>query len=181
MESNLQRSSRATTVARRTAAPAREQKSRFRWISGTSGNAITEFALVFPLFVLMMCAVVDISRLLYMETTLQNAVRVGGRYAITGNHQPDPLHSGQTLSRVNSIIAVAQQAAIGLNVSNIQVSSVVGGSGSAGGPGDTVTVALTSNVKLLTPIIAHFFSNGALSFTVSSTFKNEWFPPGQTT
>jgi Flp pilus assembly protein TadG len=136
---------------------------------------------VFPLFVLMMCAVVDMSRLLYMETTLQNAVRVGARYAITGNHQPDPLHSGQTLSRVDSITLVAQQAAIGLNVSNIQISSVAGGSGSAGGPGDTVTVALTSNVKLLTPIIAHFFTNGALSFTVSSTYKNEYFPPGQTT
>ena len=151
-----------------------------RLLSATSGNAITEFALVFPLFVLMMCGVVDLSRLLYMETTLQNAVRVGGRYATTGNHQPDPQHPGQTLSRVASIKVVAQQAAIGLDVTNIQVSSVTGGSGSAGGPGDTVTVALTSNVKPLTPIIANFFTHGTFSFTVSSTFQNEWFPPSQT-
>jgi hypothetical protein len=115
-----------------------------------------------------------------VETTLQNAVRQGGRYASTGNHQPDPLHPGQNLSRVNSIILVAQQAAMGLNVSNIQISSLAGGAGSAGGPGDTVTLSLTSNVKLLTPIIAHFFTNGTYTFSVSVSFKNEPFPPSST-
>jgi Flp pilus assembly protein TadG len=156
-------------------------QSRFRWLSATNGNAITEFALVFPLFILMVCAVADMSRLFYAQTTLQNAVRQGGRYASTGNHQPEPHHSGQTLSRVNSIILVTQQAAGGLSVSNLQISSAVGGSGSAGGPGDTVTLSLTSNVKLLTPIIAQFFTHGQYTFTVTSSFQNEPFPPGQTT
>ena len=72
-----------------------EGKNRRRWISATAGNAITEFALIFPLFLLMMFAITDMSRLFYVETTLQNAVRQGGRYASTGNHQPDPLHPGQ--------------------------------------------------------------------------------------
>lgn len=152
-------------------------RRRTGWIAATSGNAITEFAFVLPLFVLMMCATVDLARLFYAETTLQNAVRAGGRYAITGNHQPDPKNPGQNLSRVNSIILVAQQAAMGLDVSNTQISSLVGGAGNAGGPGDTVTVSLSTNVQLLTPIIGQFFNNGQFPLTVSVKFLNEPFPP----
>ena len=173
MECLLQCSSHDATGGRRS--------TRRHWIFATSGNALTEFALIFPLFVLMLCAVVDFSRLFYTQTTLQNAVRQGGRYASTGNHQPDPQHSGQTLSRIDSIKLVTQQAAIGLSTTNVQVSSAVGGSGSAGGPGDTVTVSLTSNVQLLTPIIGSFFTNGVYTFTVKASYQNEPFPPGQTT
>ena len=139
-----------------------------------------EFALVAPMFFLLFFAVFDFSRLFYVEMTLQNAVREAGRYAITGNHLPDPKHSGQNLSRVNSIIQVAQQAAIGLSVAGIQISSAGGGSGSAGGPGDTVTISLTTNLQLMTPIVAQFFKNGTFTFTVSVSFKNEPFPPGNT-
>jgi Flp pilus assembly protein TadG len=156
-------------------------RSRSGWITATSGNAITEFAFVLPLFVLMLCGTMDMARLFYAETTLQNAVRAGGRYAITGNHQPNPQNPNQTLSRVNSIKLVAQQVAMGLDVSNIQISSLVGGAGSAGGPGDTVTLSLTTNVQLITPIIGHFFHNGQWPLTVSVSFLNEPFPPGQTT
>jgi Flp pilus assembly protein TadG len=144
------------------------------------GSALTELALVIPLFLLLVFGVCDFGRLFFVETTLQNAVRQAGRYAITGNHQPDPKNPGQNLSRVDSIIQVAQQAAIGIDVNNIQISSVNGGAGSAGGPGDTVIISLTSNVQLLTPVIAAFFKNGTYTFTVSVQLKNEPFPPSQT-
>jgi Flp pilus assembly protein TadG len=132
------------------------------------------------MFFLLFFAVFDFARLFYAEMTLQNAVRQAGRYAVTGNHLPDPQHQGQNLSRVNSIIKVAQQAAGGLSVSHIQISSLGGGNGSAGGPGDTVTISLTSTLQLMTPIVAGFFPNGAYTFTVSVSFKNEPFPPGNT-
>ena len=152
-----------------------------RFMRATTGNAITEFALSLPIFLYMVCGVTDMARLLYQQTTLQNAVRAGGRFATTGNHLPNPSNPNQNLSRVASIDEVAQQAALGLSVSNLTVSSVTGGSGSAGGPLDTVTVSLTSNVKLLTPMISHFFPNGKYTFTVSATYQNEPFPPSQTT
>ena len=145
------------------------------------GASIAEFALVVPLFLLLLFGVMDFARLFYVEVTLQNAVRQAGRYAVTGNHMPDPQHQGQNLSRVNSIIQVAQNAADGLDVSAIQVSSLGGGQGSAGGPGDTVTISLTTNLKLMTAFVAQYFTNGTYSFTVSVTFKNEPFPPSDTT
>jgi TadE-like protein len=144
------------------------------------GSALTELALIIPMFLLLVFGVCDFGRLFFVETTLENALRQAGRYAITGNHQPDPKHPGQNLSRVDSIVQVAQQAAIGIDVTDIQVSSVNGGAGSAGGPGDTVIISLTSNVQLITPPIAAFFKNGIYTFTVSVRLKNEPFPPSDT-
>jgi TadE-like protein len=145
-----------------------------------SGVSLLEFALVAPVFFLLFFGVFDFARLFYVEMTLQNALREAGRYAITGNHQSDPNNPGQNLSRVNSIIQVAQQAAIGLDISGIQISSAGGGSGSAGGPGDTVTISLATDLQLVTPLVAQFFNNGVYRFVVSVSFKNEPFPPGNT-
>jgi Flp pilus assembly protein TadG len=150
------------------------------WRGATRGTSVVEFALIAPTVFLLLFAVFDFARLFYVETTLQNAVRVAGRYGATGNHLPDPQHQGQTLSRVNSMIQIAQQAAMGISTSNIQISSVGGGSGSAGGPGDTLTVSLTTNLQLITPIVGKFFNNGTYTFTVSVSFKNEPFSPSNT-
>ena len=158
----------------------RPARAGARIAHSTRGTTLVEFALVLPVFVLLMFAVADFARLFYIEMTLQNAVREAGRYAITGNHQPDPNHHGQNLSRVQSIQYVAQQEAMGLDVSNLQIVSVVGGKGSAGGPGDTVTISLTTNLHPVTPVIAQFFTNGVYTFTVSVAFRNEPFPPGNT-
>lgn len=152
---------------------------RRRWGRGTAGTTLIEFAFVAPLFLLLMFAIMDFSHLFYEQVVLQNALRQAGRFAMTGNHMPDPQHPGQYLSRVASITAVAQQAAVGLSVSGIQISSLGGGSGSAGGPGDTVTISLTTNLPLMTSLVAQFFNHGTFTFTVSAMFRNESFNPNQ--
>ncbi len=145
------------------------------------GQTLVEFALVLPMFLMLICGVVDFSNVFYTEMTVQNALRQAGRFATTGNHLADPNNAGQNLSRVNSIIATAQQAAPGFNFNSINISSTAGGAGSAGGPGDIVTISISSGVKMLTPVIAPFFPpNGTYNYTVSVTFKNEPFLPGQT-
>jgi Flp pilus assembly protein TadG len=145
------------------------------------GQTLLEFALVAPLFFILVCGLMDFGHLLYLQMTLQDAVQQAGRYAVTGNHQPNPNNPGQNLSRVNSIIQIAEQAAPGVNVSNISISSKHGGAGSAGGPGDIVTISLSTSMPLITPFVAKFFTGGAYSFTVSVTFMNETFPAGNTT
>jgi Flp pilus assembly protein TadG len=153
---------------------------RERKLRASRGQTLLEFALVFPMFLMLICGVVDFSHVFYAEMTVQNALRQAGRFATTGNHLQDS--NGNNLSRVSSIITTAQQAAPGFDFSQINISSVAGGAGSAGGPGDIVTISLSSAVPMLTPIMAPFFKpNGAYSFTVSVTFKNEPFLPGQTT
>jgi len=147
------------------------------------GQTLLEFALVVPIFFMLVCAVVDFGHVFYLQMTLQNAVQQAGRFAITGNHLADPKKPGTNLSRVNSIIATAQQAAPGLSFSNISISSKNAKgtvtNNSAGNPGDMVTVSLTTTAPLVTPMIARFFPGGGYTFTVSVTFMNEPFPPGQ--
>jgi Flp pilus assembly protein TadG len=143
-----------------------------------TGQAMVEFLLVAPLFFFLIFAVFDFGRLFFVQMEVDNAVQEAGRFASTGNHLPDPKNPGQYLSRVNSIIATLQQAAFGTQVTNIQVSSLRGGNGSAGGPGDTVTVSVTTNLKLMTPMISRAFPNGMYTFISSAIFKNEPFPPG---
>ena len=94
--------------------------------ASTGGTSLLEFALVAPMVFILLFAVFDFARLFYVEMNLQNAVREAGRFGVTGSHLSDPNHPGQNLSRVNSIIQVAQQAAMGLDVSNIQISSTGG-------------------------------------------------------
>ena len=158
-----------------TAVPHKQRRHR-----SVEGTSVVEIALIAPMFLLLLFATLDFGHLFWVELTLQNAIRQAARFAITGNHLPDPNHPGQSLSRVGSIVLVAQQTAVGLDVSGIQISSLTGGSGSAGGPGDTVTISLTTNLPLITPIVGKFFPNGVYSFTVSVTMKNEPFAPGDT-
>ncbi|HLK31863.1 MAG TPA: TadE/TadG family type IV pilus assembly protein [Terriglobales bacterium] len=155
------------------------ERSRRR-LHSKRGQSLVEFAMVLPLFFFLLFGAIDLGRLFYVQMTLQNAVRQAGRYAVTGNHMPDPKNPGKNLSRVDSIIQAAQQAAVGLDISSIQISSTNGGKNSAGGPGDTVTISLTTNLKLITPLISRFFTNNTYQFTVSVSFKNEPFPPGNT-
>ncbi len=137
--------------------------------------------MVAPLFFLLTFAVVDFGRLFFAQMNLTEAVQDAARYASTGNHLPDPNNPSQNLSRVQSIINTAEKDAwAGANVISAQVSSQNGGTGSAGGPGDTVTVSLTTSLPLMTPIVAQFFPNGAYVFTSTATFKNEPFSSGNT-
>jgi Flp pilus assembly protein TadG len=147
-------------------------------VATDGGTATLEFAVVATLLFTVLFGCFEFACLMYSQITLQNAVREAGRYAMTGNHLPDPNHPGHTLSRVASITHVAQDAAMGLDVSNIQISSVAGGSNNAGGPADTVTISLTANLPLMTALIGQYFSHGAYTTTVSATFRNEPFPPG---
>ena len=152
---------------------------------GRRGNTLVEFALVVLLFFLLVFGLIDFGRLFFTELTLQHALRQAGRFAVTGNHLTDPNSNppGQQLTRVDSIISVARQAAVGIPIpaDNIQVSSQVGGAGSAGGPSDTMTISLNYDLPLITPMIRAFFPpDGIYHFTVKTTFKNEPFPEANT-
>lgn len=153
---------------------------RFGHFGGMRGQTMIEFILVAPLYFLLTFAVIDFGRMFFVQMNVQQAVQEAARYASTGQHLTDPNNPGQTLSRVASITQEVQQAAVGANVTNVQVSSLAGGAGSAGGPGDTVTVTVTTNLALMTPMVAKFFPGGVYTFTSSATFKNEPFSANST-
>ena len=132
---------------------------------------MVEFALVAPLFFLLVFGIVDFGRLFFVQETVQYALRQAGRYAVTGQHQTNGTN---TLPRVQSIINVAQQYAVGIPLTGIMVTSG-GATNYAGKPGDEMTISLVTSLPLITPGIAAFFPNGIYTFTTSVTFRNEPF------
>lgn len=144
------------------------------------GQTIVEFAMVFMLFMFLVFGLFDFGRLFYVQMMVQNAVQEAARYGSTGNHLPDPNNPGKDLSRVNSIMTTLQECPVNPDITNVQISSANGGKGSAGGPGDMMTITVTSSVPLLTPLIAGLFNQGRYTFNTSVTIKNEPFPTSQT-
>ena len=144
------------------------------------GQSLVEFALVAPLFFLLVFGITDFGRLFFTQETLQFALREAGRYAVTGQHLADPDPKNPNLSRVASIKAIAKQKAVGIDVSKIVVSSG-GVNDFAGNPGDTVVVSLTTDLRLITPMIGRFFGpSQTYTFTVQTTLRNEPFDFSQT-
>jgi len=153
----------------------RKQVRRLPTASSRRGQSLVEFALTVPLFLLLVFGVLDFGRLFFTQMTVQHAVRQAGRFAVTGRHLTDG--QGTPLTRVNSIKQVVQQSAPSIQSGDIQISSVNGGTGSAGGPSDTMTISVTYRLQIITPLVAPFFPNGEYAFTARTTFKNEPFPP----
>jgi len=141
------------------------------------GESLVEFALVAPLFFLLVFGITDFGRLFFLQQTLQFAVREAGRYAVTGQHNGT--------NRVASIQEVIQNASQGITIGSIDIRSVnsagVTNIGSAGGPRDTVVITLTTGIKLITPMIGRFFGTSqTYTSKVSVSFMNEPFDPSQT-
>ena len=144
------------------------------------GQSLVEFSLTALVFLFLVFAIIDFGHLFFVEMDVQNAIQEAARYGSTGNHLPDPQNPGKSLSRVTSIINTLENDAVGVQISNIQVSSLNGGSGSGGGPGDLLTLSATVSMPLFTPLIAQMFPNGQYTFNASITVMNEPFPPSQT-
>ena len=139
------------------------------------GLSIVETAFAIPLMLLLVFGAVDLGRVLFGHLTLQHAVREAGRYAVTGKR--DGTQTGDH-PRLDSVIQVAIFHAdpFPLAAGDVQVSSRHGGSGSAGGPGDVVTISIRYPIEFLTPLIGQLFPDGRYVFEVTSTFRNEFFP-----
>jgi len=144
---------------------------------GKRGEGLVEFAIVLPLFFLLMFGILDMGHLYFVQVTLENAVRQAGRYAVTGQSMPG-------MSRVASIRATAQNAAPGLDLTKIIISSSggsstggVGNANSGGLPGDDVTISLTTHLTLFTNLMGHYYGKNQVdTFSESVTFRNERFP-----
>jgi Flp pilus assembly protein TadG len=147
-----------------------------------SGQTLVEFAISLPILLLLVLGTLDYGYLVSTRVTLQDAVRQGGRYAITGECITG---SDGTCSqtRYNSILQTVENASLGrLNSSQISITCQDEGGGcpnGAGGPGDIVTITVTYPYHFMTGPIGAFFPNKLYTLKVSSAFTNEIFPPSE--
>jgi Flp pilus assembly protein TadG len=150
-----------------------------------SGQALVEVAFSIGIFLLFVWGTIEFGNMFNTKSTLQNAVRQAGRYAITG--QCIGGVGACTESRYNSILAIVEGTSDGyINSSNVasDVSLTCTNAGGgcpngAGGPADLVTITVTYPYPFLTGPMHKLWPGGSYTITVSSSFKNEQFPPNQ--
>jgi Flp pilus assembly protein TadG len=145
-----------------------------------SGIAAVEFALVLPLFMTLVFAVIDFGYYFFVQNTLQYATREGVRLALVGG-----TISGAT--RLDSILqTIKDNAALAVDPDKLSISifPVTGTYGDPSGwnttqdpgnPGDIMRVRTSYTYNFLTPLIGSFFSGGTILVQAEATYKNEDF------
>jgi Flp pilus assembly protein TadG len=123
-------------------------------LNGSEGQALIEFALILPLFLLLLFGMIDFGRAYSASVTLTNAAREGARYGVI-----QPANTSGIVSRV-------QNTAGPYNDSNLTVAPSCSPSCSSG---NDVIVQTTYQFSFITPLaaIANFVSGGALPSTLS--------------
>ena len=130
---------------------------RARRKNGEKGQALVEFALLFPIFLLLLFAIVDFGMGFYSWITVTNAAREGARLGVvmaTSQQIEDRVYQTADLPNESTRMTVT--------VTNAQ-----------GQPGESVVVKVDYDYDLITPLagIVSFVSGNVLgpTLTLSST------------
>ena len=147
------------------------------------GFTILEFALVLPLFLLLLAAIIDFGIMFFVQHTLQFATREGARLALVGRTVNDA--GGNPMSREASIVqTIKVNAAVAVNPSKLQISFYPinadysdpngwQGMQDAGGPGKYMRVKTRYTFPV--PLVSTFVPQAQLVLTAQSTYRNERF------
>jgi Flp pilus assembly protein TadG len=152
---------------------------------GARGVTIVEFALVFPLLLLLMFMTIDFGFYFFVQHTVQYATREGVRLALVGRTINDA--QGNALSREASIIqTIRDKAAVAVRPADLSISIFPLGSGysdptgwqttqNAGDPGVYMRVRTRYTYRFLTPLVGPLVAGGSLPVQAQATYRNELF------
>jgi len=143
------------------------------------GQSFVEFALILPIFLLILSAAVDLGRIAYARVTIANVAReasfqaaqtptsyLAGQPCQSGNEDANLVICRAILESTGSVIAVTP-ADIALSCSP----------SCAGTMGNTVTVTATGRFNLVTPVMGVFFGGQTITFSSSATNQIAALPP----
>jgi Flp pilus assembly protein TadG len=144
------------------------------------GQSVVEFAVILPLFMLLLLIAVDFGRAFFSYVALNNAAREAAAYGASGNDDYGYSRATDTTGMLSAAQHEANvqtqtgQGALNMNVTcrdsagaEITCASTSDMGGGAG-TGNTITVSLTQRFTFLTPIIGDIFGGG-ITMNSSST------------
>jgi Flp pilus assembly protein TadG len=148
--------------------------------SRSRGQALVEFGLILPVFLVFLATTLDLGRLAMARVTVTNAAREGAFQASktpTSFDSTQPCPAGATSNLIVCRVQLeARSSGVSIAPSDIAVSCDT--SGCPAQMPSRVTVTVTGHFTLLTPILTVFFNNSQnITFTASSTTQIEAFPP----
>lgn len=146
------------------------------------GQSLVEFALILPVFLVILSAAIDLGRLAYARVTIANVAREA---AMQAAQTPTSYQAGQPCSSAdpdaNLVICRALLESTGsvVTVSPSDITMTCTPS-CAESMGHTVTATAHGTFNLLTPFMAVFFGGYTVGFSSSSTQQITALPPTPT-
>jgi hypothetical protein len=143
------------------------------------GTTTVEFAITASLFFLLLLMVLDFSLYSFAKLTMQNAVREGARYAVTGQVDLDPQAK---FDRRRAVIQKIRDSSMGYfdemtAVSDIEVTDSDGLPVSGfGAPGESIVITFNCQWPILSPFTQAILSKSHYDFSVRASMRNEEFP-----
>jgi PKD repeat protein len=144
------------------------------------GQSVVEFAVILPLFMLLLLIAVDFGRAFFSYVALNNAAREAAAYGASGNDDygysraidtPGMLSAAQREANVQTqtgqgalSMDITCKNSAGTEIACASTADMGGGAGT----GNTITVSLTQRFTFLTPIIGDIFGGG-ITMSSSST------------
>jgi hypothetical protein len=152
---------------------------------GVRGATAVEFALVLPLFVLLMFGIIDFGRYFFVQHTVQFATREGTRLGLVGGTMGELDRTGSIIQKIMDNAGIAIDPAE-LSISIFPITGYTDPTGwentkNAGGPGDFMRVRTKYTYHFLTPFIGDFFEGadgeekGINVISAEATYRNELF------
>ncbi|MBQ3602383.1 MAG: pilus assembly protein [Clostridia bacterium] len=108
------------------------------------GQAMVEFALILPIFLLILCGIIDFGWLFYNQLSLNNACREGARYAVVHTDE-----NADTQSIINHIENISSTV-----FANDGVDITVTYSSPSDPTAGDVTVSMQADISFFTPVLS---------------------------
>ena len=140
------------------------------------GQSLVEFALVLPLLFAMFAAVLDLGRVFYATITLNNAAREG---ALQASETPHSFVQGAACDEATNLVVCRVQhetrgSMVAISPADIDMTCSI--TGCPDQAGSRVTVAISGEFQLLTPLLSFVFGGQTLDLGVDATAQVLYVP-----
>lgn len=143
------------------------------------GQSLVEFAIVLPVFLVIVSAAVDLGRMAYGRITIANVAREASFQAA---QTPTSYLAGQACNTSTNLVicrGILESKGSVVTVDPADITMTCSPS-CTGAMGNTVTVKATGTFNLLTPVMATFFGGTTVTFSSSATNQINALPPSAT-
>ncbi|MGE4486016.1 MAG: TadE/TadG family type IV pilus assembly protein [Oscillospiraceae bacterium] len=122
-----------------------------------NGQAIVEFALVLPILLLLLCGIIDFGWIFGNQLLANNATREAARYTAIHYYDSNTDDDGTIAA------GIVTSRAPTLSSPSVETQA----------SGDSVTVTVTSQVSILTPLLSPLFNDGECTVSAECTMRLE--------
>lgn len=153
-----------------------------RYREKTLGQSLVEFAIILPVFLVILSTAIDLGRMAYARVTIANVAREASFQAA---QTPTSYAAGQPCDQSTNLVICrgileSTGSVVTVNPSDIVLTCSAGCSATPA-MGNTVTVKVTGRFNLLTPVMAVFFGGTTVTFSSTATNQVNALPASATT